>query len=118
MSGVEGVPSGYGLYLVQTLLALGAVCLLAYVVLRYGVKRLYSAGRKGARMRVIEHLPLEPRRSVYLVQLGSRYLLLGTGEAGVRFLTDVDRDDVEGAEESEEVEARTTSKEDRSPAPE
>lgn len=91
MNGADvGMTTGYGLYLVQTLLALGAVCLLAFVVLRFGVKRLYGRAREGSTLRVVEHLALEPRRSVYLVEVGERYLLLGTGETGVRFLTEVE----------------------------
>jgi flagellar protein FliO/FliZ len=112
MNGAEvGMPTGYGLYLLQTLLALGAVSLLAYVVLRYGLKRVYGRAREGAKLRVIEHLPLEPRRSVYLVEVGERYLLLGTGERGVSFLAEVELPEEPGS-------SLTTSRADRSPDPE
>ena len=92
MNGVEvtGMPAGYGIYLLQTLIALGAVCLLAYVVIRYGLKRLYGAGRQGERLRVLEHLPLEPRRSIYLVEVAGKQLLIGTSEGGVSLLSEVE----------------------------
>lgn len=106
------VPSGYGLYLLQTLLALGAVCALAYVVLRWGAKRLYGIGRPGQQMRLVERLPLDPRRSLYLVEVAGRQLLVGSSENGVTLLTEVSRDgpelDETGAErhyrDGEEVE--------------
>lgn len=119
------VPTGYGLYLLQTLLALGAVCLLAYVVLRWGAKRLYGVGRPGQRMRLIERLPLEPRRSLYLIEVAGRRLLVGSAESGVTLLTEVapevapevaaeEGEDEGGAEEA----PATTTRADRSPAPE
>jgi len=90
-SEVSIVPTGYGLYLLQTLLALGAVCLLAYVVLRYGARRLYGVGRKGRVLNLVERLPLDPRRSIYLVDVAGRHVLLGTSDqGGVSFLAEVD----------------------------
>lgn len=102
MNGVEatGLPSGYGLYLLQTLVALGVVCLLAWVVLRFGLRRLYGVGRRDRPlMRVVDHLSLEPRRSLYLVEVEGKRLLLGTGEQGMSLLTEVDPAPVEPAEE-------------------
>jgi flagellar biosynthetic protein FliO len=92
-SEVTVVPTGYGLYLLQTVLALGAVCLLAYVVLRYGAKRLYGAGpRPGKVLTLVERLPLDPRRSIYLVDVAGRQVLLGTSDqGGVTFLTEVEK---------------------------
>ena len=94
MNGTDpsALPTGYGVYLFQTVLALAAVCLLAYIVLRFGLKRLYGVGRGGdkALMRVVERLPLDPRRSIHLVEVAGRYVLLGTSESGVSFLTEID----------------------------
>jgi flagellar protein FliO/FliZ len=79
---VPEAPSGYGWLLLRGLLALAAVCLLAYVVLKYLGKRVYGAGAGGGLMRIVARLPLEPRRSLYLVEVAGRYLLVGTGENG------------------------------------
>lgn len=126
------VPTGYGLYLLQTLLALGAVCALAYVVLRWGAKRLYGVGRPGQQMRLVERLPLDPRRSLYLVEVSGRQLLVGSSENGVTLLTEVSRDgpelvemkvavraeEVEEIEAGEAVEGSTRTRPDQSPDPE
>lgn len=119
MNGTEVtvLPSGYGMLLLQTLLALGAVCLLAYVVLRYGVKRLYGLGKPGQLLNIVERLPLDPQRSLFLVEVAGRYVLLGTSESGVRFLTDVDGERVAEVLASAEEEA-TSSRVSRSPDPE
>lgn len=79
---VPEAPSGYGWLLLRALLALAAVCVLAYVVLRFLSKRVYGTAAGGGFMRVVARLPLEPRRSLYLVEVAGRYLLVGLGENG------------------------------------
>ena len=76
------LPSGYGASLLQTLLALAAVCVLAWVVLKWSAGRGFGIGARGGRLRVLERVPLDPRRSVYLVQVDGRCLVLGAGESG------------------------------------
>lgn len=79
---VPEAPSGYGWLLLRALLALAAVCLLAYVVLRFLSRRVYGTAAGGQLMRVVARLPLEPRRTLYLVEVAGRYLLVGLGENG------------------------------------
>ncbi len=74
------MPGGYGIALLQTLLALGAVCILAWVVLRWSARRGLGVGR--GRVRVLERVPLDGRRSLYLIEVGARVLLVGAGEGG------------------------------------
>ncbi len=74
-------PGGYGVALLQTLLALGAVCILAWVVLRWSARRGLGLGRPG-RVRVLERVPLDGRRALYLIEIGERVLLVGAGEGG------------------------------------
>ena len=74
------LPGGYGVALLQGLLALAAVCVLAWVVLRWGARRgLGMAGDTG-RVRVLERVPLDARRSLYLLRIGDRVLLVGAGD--------------------------------------
>ena len=87
--GSGDIPGGYGWYLLQTLLALGAVCLLAWIVLRWGVRRLYG-GTAGGRVRVLERVPLDARRTLYLVEVGEKVLLLGAGEGRLTTLAEID----------------------------
>jgi flagellar protein FliO/FliZ len=89
MLAAGALPGGYGWYLLQTLLALAAVCALAWVVLRWGVRRLYGGASSG-RVRVLERVPLDPRRSLYLVEVGGKVLLLGAGDGPMTTLAEVD----------------------------
>lgn len=74
------LPGGYGAALLQALLALGGVCVLAWVVLRFGARRGFGVGARGGRVTVLERVPLDPRRSLYLVKVGERILLLSAGD--------------------------------------
>lgn len=74
------LPGGYGVALLQTLLALGAVCILAWAVLRWSAKRGLGFGG-GKRVRVLERVSLDSRRALYLVQIGERVFLIGAGDA-------------------------------------
>ncbi len=78
---------GYGWFLLETLLILGAVCALAWIVIRVGVRKLYPAGVAGAggrngALRVVARLPLEPRRTVYILEAAGKTLLVGVSEGG------------------------------------
>lgn len=81
---------GLGGSLAISLLSLGLVCLLAYVTLRWLGQR--GVGRaRGAAVRVVARCPLEPRRSVYVIEASGRYFLIGAGEGGMSLLAELDR---------------------------
>ncbi len=63
-------------------LALGALLL----ALAWSLRR--AQPMKGAR--VVLRLPLEPRRSLVVVELAERHLVLGVSESGVALLTELD----------------------------
>lgn len=89
--------TGYGLFLVQLLLVLVLVCVGAYLALRFGLRRLYATGARGP-IRVVARLPLEPRRTLYLIEVGGKTLLVGASESGpLTTLAELDPTAVAGA---------------------
>lgn len=75
--------SDYLADLLRSLLAVAGVGLIAFFSLRYLQRRGFGAARgAGAAVRVIARVPLEPRKSLYLVRVGTRVLLIGVGDAG------------------------------------
>jgi len=68
--------------LLQALLALLAVCVLAVLILRTISKRGFGLPQQRGPVRVVQRIILEPRRSLYLIQAGSRVLLVGMSENG------------------------------------
>ena len=70
----------YGGYIVQTFVTLLAVCAIAYAVL-YGARRL-GLGRPRGPISLVGQLPLDARRSIYLVKVGEQVIVVGASEAG------------------------------------
>src|SRR6185503_2777120 len=95
MPGNGAAGASYGDLLVTSLLVLGAVCVAAFVAVRlFG--RLLSTGRaRGAHlMNVVSRVPLEPRRSLYVVEVAGKTLLVGTSEMGLSVLSELDGGEV------------------------
>jgi flagellar biogenesis protein FliO len=87
--------AGYGDLLVTSLVVLGAVCIAAFVVVRV-LGRWLSTGRaRGAHLLdVVARMPLEPRRSLYVVDVAGKTLLVGTSEMGLSVLSELDAAEV------------------------
>jgi flagellar biosynthetic protein FliO len=70
--------------------SLGLVCLVAWAALRLLAGRSAGAARAASVVRVIERCPLEPRRTIYVVVVAGRHLLLGVGEGSITVLAELD----------------------------
>lgn len=82
----------YAGYIVQTLVTLLAVCALAFVVL-YGARRL-GLGRPRGPIALVGLLPLDARRSIYLVKVAGQVIVVGASEAGFTKLGEISASDV------------------------
>jgi flagellar protein FliO/FliZ len=83
------VNSPVGVYFVETIVALTAVLALCVLVL-YGARRL-GVGRPVGPIELLGRLPLEARRSIYLVRVVDQVLIIGASEAGLRKLGELPR---------------------------
>jgi flagellar biogenesis protein FliO len=92
----------YAGYLVETFVTLLAVCALAFVVL-YGARRL-GIGRANGPIQLCGQLPLDARRAIYLVKVGTQVLVVGVGEGGFTKLGEMPASDLP------ELPAKATSK--------
>ncbi|MEO8705707.1 MAG: flagellar biosynthetic protein FliO [Kofleriaceae bacterium] len=90
-----GAASSYGDLLVTSLVVLGGVCIAAFIAVRV-LGRFLATGRvRGAHLLdVIARVPLEPRRSLYVVEVAGKTLLVGTSEMGLSVLTELDGNEV------------------------
>lgn len=89
-----------GHYVVETLVTLLAIVALSVVVL-VGARRA-GMGRAGGPLELVGRLPLDARRAVYLVRVGTTIYVMGASEAGIAKLGEV-------AESSLDLSARDTS---------
>src|SRR5688500_1269096 len=85
----EAAGSGYGEMLVGSLLVLALVCVAAWLIVRFGTRRLWGPRGSGV-LDVVARVPLEPRRSLYVVEVGGKTLLVGTSEMGLTVLSELD----------------------------
>ncbi|MGC4122562.1 MAG: flagellar biosynthetic protein FliO [Myxococcales bacterium] len=77
--------------LVRMVLVLGLVLALVYVSLNWGLRKLMKISpTRHAVVKVHERIPLEAKKTVYLVEAGDEFMLLGAGESEVSFLTRLD----------------------------
>lgn len=74
-------------YILQTFVTLLAVCGLAVVVL-YGARRL-GVGRARGPLELVGQLPLDARRSIYLIRVADQVMVVGASEAGITRLGEV-----------------------------
>lgn len=95
MPGSGGAAASYGDLLITSLVVLMAVCIGAFVVVRV-VGRVLATGRvRGAHLLdVVARVPLEPRRSLYVVEVAGKTLLVGTSEMGLSVLSELDGGEV------------------------
>jgi flagellar biosynthetic protein FliO len=83
---VGGLGGGGGVLSFGALLVL---CLVALVGLRWLNRR--PAGRRGGLVKVLARCPLEPRRSLYVIETAGRCFLVGVGDGPMTVLAEVDR---------------------------
>src|SRR5512132_1009800 len=96
--------ASYGDLLVTSLLVLGAVCIAAFVAVRVFGRLLATGRARGTHLLdVVARVPLEPRRSLYVVEVAGKTLLVGTSEMGLSVLSELD-----GSEVKARVAARPT----------
>jgi flagellar biogenesis protein FliO len=79
--------SPYASYLLETLVTLVAVSALAWVLLVSA--RKFGVGRASGAIRLVGKLPLDARRSIVLVKVGSQVLVVGVGDGGFTKLGEV-----------------------------
>lgn len=85
--------------LLKTMLVLGIVVGLIYLSLNFGLRKLMgvrgvSMGRSSL-VKVVERIPLDPKRSLFVIHAAGEYLLVGGGDEGLSLLSKLDAAEVE-----------------------
>ncbi len=82
-------PPSLGAALAQTLITLAAVCALAWWVLRWAARRGVGRGPAGV-ITVVDRVALDPRRTLFVVRVGAKALLLGGSDGSLSVLSELD----------------------------
>ena len=91
-------PASYGGILLRMILGLGAVCAIAFIALKWGLQRALMGKRGDHPIRVLARLPVEPRRSMMIIQVASRTLVIGASEAGMELVAELHGEDARAFE--------------------
>lgn len=75
-------------YIISLLIVFAFVVVMAYFASKFLSGR-FSVGRTPSGSRILEHLPLGPNRSVCVVCLADKVLMLGVSEGGISLLGEV-----------------------------
>jgi flagellar biosynthetic protein FliO len=81
--------------------SLGLVCLVAYLAVRWLAHR--GGGPSSGHIRILGRCFLEPRRSVYLLEVGGRCFLVGIGDGPMSLLAEIDHTSLPAKDGSEGV---------------
>ncbi|WP_375766657.1 flagellar biosynthetic protein FliO [Archangium gephyra] len=97
--GMEEEPESLGWMLTRTLLLFGAVVASIYLTLNVGLRKLMGlqgvpTGRPSV-VSVLERVPLDQRRTLFVLKAADEYLLVGGGEGGLQLLSKLDTAAVE-----------------------
>lgn len=86
----------FGWLLVKTLVAMGVILGLIFVLFRYLVPKM-QMGRlnQGSHIQIVERVGLEPRKNLYVVRVGKKNILVGTTEQSISNLVDLNESDLE-----------------------
>jgi len=91
-------PESLGWTLLRTLVVLGIVVGAIYLTLNVGLRRLMGlkgvvAGRASV-VSVLERIPLDQRRTLFVLEAAGEYLLVGGGDAGLQLISKLDAAEV------------------------
>jgi flagellar biosynthetic protein FliO len=78
--------------------SLGVVCVLAWGTLRLLAGR--GIGKASGAIRVVARCPLEPRRSVFVIETAGRCFLVGVGDGPMALLAELEPDKLPKAPET------------------
>lgn len=75
----------------KMLLVLGIVCISAVLLLRYAVPHVGFLRKlnQGKFFSVRARQVLEPRKTLYIIQLGKKYLVIGAADHGINLITEL-----------------------------
>jgi flagellar biogenesis protein FliO len=86
-------------YLIQLIVVTGVVGGLGYLTLQYVQKKmpgLAMGQATGKQIRLVEKLVVDPRRMVFMVNVGDRYWLCAATETHVTTIAELNKEDLGG----------------------
>ncbi len=90
----------FGWMLFKTLLALVFILGLATFFIKYVMPRLQgmpaNSGKRESILKIMDRIPLDARKSLYVVKAGKKRLVVGVSEQGIYPIANLEENDMEG----------------------
>ena len=91
-----GPPESAGYLLFKTLVVLGVVVAFIYLTLNVGARKLLKLNAPAnAIVKVVDRVPLDPKKSLYVLHVAGEFMLVGAAEQGLSFLSKLDGEAVQ-----------------------
>lgn len=86
----------FGTLFLKMIIALVIVCLLAYIIMKWALPKVVNirGGHKSI-IKVIDYFRLEPKKTLYIIEVKGKYLLLGVTDHYISPLTTTQLDEDE-----------------------
>ena len=85
--------------MMQTIFALLLVCGLAYLIIRVILPRLAISSGTNNMVRVVDRIGLDARKSLYVIEVTGKWMLVAASESGVQLIAELDAVSAKVAEE-------------------
>ncbi|NNE65472.1 MAG: flagellar biosynthetic protein FliO [Pyrinomonadaceae bacterium] len=85
--------------MIQTIFALAVVCGLAYLLFRVVLPKFNLVGSGGNMVRVVDRVQLDARKSLCVVEVAGKWMLVGVSDNGVQLVAELDSESARIAEE-------------------
>jgi flagellar protein FliO/FliZ len=85
--------------LAQTIFALALVCGLAYLIFRVILPRFTTNYGLNNMVRVVDRVGLEARKSLYVIEVAGKWMLISSSESGITLVSELDAAKAKQAEE-------------------
>ena len=81
---------------IKMIFILGFVSVLAVLLLKYGIPRtaFYRRLQQGTLFNIKARQGIEPRKSLYLIEMGKRYIVLGVTDHAINPIAELTEDEV------------------------
>ena len=88
----------YSWLFIKVCVALIVVIASAFVFIKFLLPRLKGFNRSSRSiLKIVDRNALEPRKNIYLIQVGERYFLLGTSDHSTSLIGELTKDEVDKA---------------------
>lgn len=95
--------------IIQTFFALVLVCTLIYITFRVIIPRLSEVRFSRGAIKIIERMPIDAKKSLFIIETGGSWMLIGASENGINLIRKLDEAEISEIEKTLDSDANAVS---------